>query len=571
MSKKKGHKKRRIIDLHAVAVVVAMILFFVIAAYNAVTKTMPRDGSIVYNELLEMINNGDVAAIGVVAGKDTMTVILKDGREVTAVNPRYDEFRKDMLEKGVHLITQEMSEFDALTAIISLVPTLALCGVFIIYFMRMMNITGRHSFQVLDNGGNVTFDDIAGMENIKDEVETAIETLVSAQKLPSVGARPVRGVLLEGEPGSGKTMIAKAIAGEAKVPFISAAGSDFVEMFIGVGAARIRNLWKIAELNAPCVIFIDEIDALGKNRTSQHEESNRTLNALLQKMDGLGTTSGILVIGETNLASELDPALLRSGRFDKKIHVPGARTREERRGIIDIHLKNKIVDKELDMDRVVSITNSLSGADIENVLNDAVLISLSNDGGGVIKFNFIEKAVLKLRTSGVESNTNYNDDDKKVVAVHEAGHAVVAKLLGRNVNFVSIKGYSSGVGGLTQTDLDSERLFRTKEEYLGDIKMLLGGMVAEEVINGVSTPGCSNDLEKATKLAKKIRFNWGMTDSLVSISGDMLSDDMRKEIDELLREQKDKTIEMVKENKDKIIELTDILIRDEVVYDYSVS
>lgn len=562
-------RRRRVVDYYVVAIVIVMVSLFIVIAYSNITKSMPQDGELTYQEFTELIDNQQIESVIHIVGNDTMVVNLKDGRKLTTINARYEEFRKDLMDKGVKIITQEITRKDALTTVVGMVPTLMLSGIFLVYFVKMMQTASKFSFNMLENGGNITFKDIAGMENIKDEVETAIATLVNADKLPTVGARPIRGLLLDGEPGCGKTLIAKAIAGEAKVPFISCSGSDFVEMFVGVGAARIRGLWKMAELNAPCVIFIDEIDALGKNRGSQHEESNRTLNALLQKMDGLETTSGILVVGATNLVESLDPALTRSGRFDKKIHIPSARTKEEREGIIKIHLRNKKTVDDLDMSKVVSVTNGLSGADIENILNDAVLISLSNNRYGVINFSDIESATLKLRTSGIKTNIKYNDTDKRIVAVHEAGHVIMAQLQGRQVDRVSIQAYSSGVGGFTQYGLNEDNLFKSKKEYKEDIRILLGGLVAEELILKSTTYGCSNDLKVATSLAYQMLFNWGMYNNLVSINIDnqVLPEDMRKELNTLLNNLKCSTREMLESKVDLINELAERLMKEEVIYD----
>lgn len=571
MQEKKKHKdkkrRRKIVDYFSVIVWTMVTITFVVVASQTMIKTIPRDGELSYSEFMSMVDNGEIESVLQTDGEDTLTVYDVDGNTYSVIDAEYDEFRKDLLEKGVTIQTRQLTPRDALSSVIALLPTLLLTAAFLLYLVKTMNVSNKHIFTVLENGGNVTFDDIAGMDNIKEEVETAVETLVSARKLGSVGARPIKGILLNGEPGCGKTMIAKAIAGEAKVPFISCSGSDFVEMFIGVGAARIRSLWKLAEINAPCVVFIDEIDALGRNRKSQHEESNRTLNALLQRMDGLNTTSGILVIGATNMLSEIDPALLRSGRFDKKISISSSRTTEERKKIMEIHLRNKKVSDDFDKDRAAKLFNGMTGADIENVLNDAVLISLSNDRYGVINFSDVERAALKLRTSGVESSSKYTERDKRIVAVHEAGHAIVAKALGRTVDRVSIQAYSSGVGGLTQIDSDNDDIFKTAQQYKEDICILLGGLVAEELMLGSSTFGCASDLHKATELAYNMCFNWGMMGSTITVPFDKLSDKDKSQIDSLLGDRRDFTKQLLIDNKDSLISLVNKLMEAEVVYD----
>lgn len=560
-------RKRKIKDWCNIIVISLMLIFFIVLSMQVILKTLPQDGQLSYQEFMQMIDKGEVDKVVQVQGSDSMIVYTKDGKSLSVINAKYDEYRKDLLEKGVNIVTQEMTASDAISTIVALLPTLIICGSFLVYIARTMRVGGKHVFSVIENGGNITFKDIAGMENVKEEVEIAVETLVSANKLNSVGARPIKGILLDGQPGCGKTLIAKAIAGEAKVPFISCCGSDFVEMFIGVGASRVRSLWKLAELNAPCVVFIDEIDALGKNRSSQHEESNRTLNALLQKMDGLGSQSGILVIGATNMANEIDPALLRSGRFDKKIHIPTARTNTEREGIIKIHLKNKKVDDTFDTKKVAVMTQGLTGADIENVLNDAVLISLANERYGVISLQDVESAVLKVLTQGVLTNDKYTDQDKQIVAVHEAGHAIVAKALGKKVNRVSIQRYTSGIGGLTQVDQDNDNILKSKEEYNKDIQILLGGLVAETIINKTHTAGCSNDLQRATELAYNMLFNWGMEGTLLVLPFDKLSKKDKQRVNDYIGKQKAVVEKIINCNKDSLVDLVNKLILNEVVYD----
>ena len=415
------------------------------------------------------------------------------------------------------------------------------------------------------------------MSETKEEVEFAVSQLVHAKELEKFGARPCKGIILEGPPGTGKTLLAKAIAGEAGVPFISTSGADFIEMFVGLGAARVRALWDLALANAPCVVFIDEIDAVGRRRQSGGDaasvESNQTLNALLQRMDGLGVGSGVFVVAATNRIEDLDPALLRPGRFDKHLYIGPPKSKKDRDEVIKVHMKNKKFSEDFDFDKASKLMFGLTGAQIEQVLNEAALISLKNDKK-LITTEDIDSAVMKLLASGVAIK-HTSESDRDISAVHEAGHAVANLALGRAVSKVSIMPYSSGIGGITVQDTDDieNKRMKTKSELLNDIKVMLAGQEAERLIFGDTSIGCSNDIEKATMLAFNIVNSFAMTeDSIVNISalskigvGIFDNNETVKKINEILLTCRHEVTEILSVNKNAIQKLRDELLQDETV------
>lgn len=518
MSKNKPRKKK-VIKWTNIMLVVGVIILIGTMGYTAFKDTRPAESNLSYTEFMEKLDNGEVKSADIVKDEDSFKVYMVDGTEYQVVNPGNEEFKKELLEKGIDLQVRKRTAENAIASTIVSVPTIVIMFAICIMVFKYMSGTSSTLFKILKNDNIVTFEDVAGMDDIKKEVQFAVDTLKHYKELYKAGARPTKGIILEGPPGTGKTLIAKAIAGEAKVPFISTSGSDFIEMFAGLGASRVRALWELAITNAPCVIFIDEIDAVGRRRQSAGSgaqmESNQTLNALLQKMDGLGGDSGILVVAATNMIEDLDPALLRPGRFDKKIYIGAPRVKKDRDAIIKVHIRNKKLDEELSIDSISKLMFGLTGAEIESSLNEAVIISLQKGRNGVISHSDIDEAVMKLRVSGVIVN-NYTDHDKYVAAVHEAGHAVMSRLIGKKVSKVSIVAYSSGVGGVTVNDSDEEvTQFKTSDDFKDEIKLLMAGMLAERLILGKNSLGCSNDLERATTICKSMVGLWGMTESFI--------------------------------------------------------
>lgn len=521
MKKMKKVRKKRAIKWTNILLVAGIVALLITTFYNAIEQTKPADTTMSYTDFIEKVNDGEVDKISIIDSEETFNVYLTTGEVFSVINPGNDEFKLKLLEMGVNIEVRKSSIESAIIAAILSIPMAIITFAIAIMVFKYMGGINTSLFRVLKNENTITFDAVAGMDDIKEEVSFAVDTLKNYKKLFEAGARPTKGIILEGPPGTGKTLIAKAIAGEAKVPFISTSGSDFIEMFAGLGASRVRALWELASTNAPCVIFIDEIDAVGRRRQAANSgaqmESNQTLNALLQKMDGLDGSSGILVIGATNLIDDLDPALLRPGRFDKKIHIGAPKTKSSREEIINVHLKNKKLASGTSIEDIAKLMFGLTGAEIESALNEAVIISIRHGNSGEITLKDIDEAVMKLRVSGVIVN-NYTEKDKYVAAVHEAGHAVMSVYRGHTVSKVSIVAYSSGVGGVTIRDMDKDLgQFKTKDDFETEILILLSGKVAEELILSKSSIGCSNDLEKATEIAKQMLGSFGM------IAGNIIS------------------------------------------------
>ena len=384
---------------------------------------------------------------------------------------------------------------------------------------RMMNF-GR-SRAKLSRDSKVNFTNVAGLEEEKEELEEVVDFLKNPQKYTSVGARIPKGMLLVGPPGTGKTLLAKAVAGEAGVPFFSISGSDFVEMFVGVGASRVRDLFEEAKKNAPCIIFIDEIDAVARRRGTGmgggHDEREQTLNQLLVEMDGFGVNEGIIVMAATNRVDILDPAILRPGRFDRKVAVgrPDVKGREE---ILKVHSKEKPLSEDVDLHRVAQTTAGFTGADLENLMNEAAIIS-ARDNRRFIRQADIDKAFVKVGIGAEKKSRVISEKDKKITAYHEAGHAILFHVLPDvgPVHTVSIIPTGVGAAGYTMPLPEKDEMFNTKGKMLQNIMVDLGGRIAEEIIFKDVTTGASQDIKQATKMAIAMLTQYGMSDSVGKI------------------------------------------------------
>ena len=379
---------------------------------------------------------------------------------------------------------------------------------------RMMNF-GR-SRAKLSRDSKVNFTNVAGLEEEKEELEEVVDFLKNPQKYTSVGARIPKGMLLVGPPGTGKTLLAKAVAGEAGVPFFSISGSDFVEMFVGVGASRVRDLFEEAKKNAPCIVFIDEIDAVARRRGTGmgggHDEREQTLNQLLVEMDGFGVNEGIIVMAATNRVDILDPAILRPGRFDRKVAVgrPDVKGREE---ILKVHSKEKLLSEDVDLRRVAQTTAGFTGADLENLMNEAAIIS-ARDNRRFIRQADIDKAFVKVGIGAEKKSRVISEKDKKITAYHEAGHAILFHVLPDvgPVHTVSIIPTGVGAAGYTMPLPEKDEMFNTKGKMLQNIMVDLGGRIAEEIIFKDVTTGASQDIKQASKLARAMVTQYGMSD-----------------------------------------------------------
>ena len=411
----------------------------------------------------------------------------------------------------------------------TLVPMLIVLAVGIFLFMminaqnaaggngKMMNF-GKSRARLSMGDKNITFEQVAGLKEEKEELEEIVDFLKDPGKYIKVGARIPKGVLLEGPPGTGKTLLAKAVAGEAGVPFFSISGSDFVEMFVGVGASRVRDLFEEAKKNAPCIVFIDEIDAVARRRGTGmgggHDEREQTLNQLLVEMDGFGVNEGIIVMAATNRVDILDPAILRPGRFDRKVAVgtPDVSGRED---ILKVHSKNKPLAEDVDLKQLAQTTAGFTGADLENLMNEAA-INAAKKGKGFVAEEDVEKAFVKVGIGSEKKSRVVSDKEKRITAYHEAGHAILFHVLPDvgPVYTVSIIPTGAGAAGYTMPLPDKDEMFLTKGQMLQEIMVSLGGRIAEQIIFQDITTGASSDIKKATKVARRMVTRFGMSDNI---------------------------------------------------------
>ena len=488
-----------------------------------------------YSELLVAIENGTVQEIELSSSGEKAYVTLKSSSIEKEVNiPSVDSFMSQISEylvSGNINLTQKSESI--LVTILGLLSPFAIVIVFFLFWILFMNNTqsggnktmsfGKSRARMMGTGekAKITFKDVAGVDEEKEELQEIVEFLKSPKKFTDMGARIPKGVLLVGHPGTGKTLLAKAVAGEAGVPFFIISGSDFVEMFVGVGASRVRDLFEQAKKNAPCIIFIDEIDAVGRQRGAGlgggHDEREQTLNQLLVEMDGFGTNEGVIVLAATNRPDVLDKALLRPGRFDRQIVVPApdVRAREE---ILEVHARKKRLADDVDLKIIAKNTAGFAGADLENVLNEAALLAARRDKHE-IGMQEVEDAMVKVTMGPEKKSRVRSDKENKLTAYHEAGHAVVSKFLPTQDAVHEISIIPRGMaGGYTMYRPDEDKNYMAKSEMEESIISLLGGRVAESLILGDISTGASNDIERATKIARDMVTKYGMSETLGTIT-----------------------------------------------------
>ncbi|MCI9004797.1 MAG: ATP-dependent zinc metalloprotease FtsH [Lachnospiraceae bacterium] len=453
-----------------------------------------------------------------------------------------NQLQEEMREYGfMNFSVREMPEENWL---ISILPTLILFAVlFVFYIMmtnhaaaasgggnKMMNFGKSRARMMTDENKNVTFSQVAGLKEEKEELEELVDFLRAPRKYTKLGARIPKGVLLVGPPGTGKTLLAKAVAGEAGVPFFSISGSDFVEMFVGVGASRVRDLFEDAKKNAPCIVFIDEIDAVARRRGTGmgggHDEREQTLNQLLVEMDGFGVNEGIIVMAATNRVDILDPAIMRPGRFDRKVHVgrPDVGGREE---ILKVHAGNKPLGDDVDLKQVAQTTAGFTGADLENLLNEAAIFAAKEDRGYIVQSD-IRKSFVKVGIGSEKKSRIITDKEKRITAYHEAGHAILFHVLPDVGPVYSVSIIPTGIGaaGYTMPLPEREEMFNTKGRMLQEIIVDLGGRVAEEMIFDDITTGASQDIKQATSVAKAMVTKYGMSENVGLINYDNDDDEV---------------------------------------------
>ncbi len=492
------------------------------------------DNKLSYSDLLMKIEAGEVSEIEIQADGKKALVTLNgvSGQKVTNIPnmQSFMDFAQDELAAGSFKLEEKSQSF-AVT-LLGLLSPFGLLIIFLIFWFLFLNGSAQNGNKTMSFGkskarlvvnndkNKVTFADVAGVDEEKEELQEIVEFLKSPKKFTDMGARIPKGVLLVGHPGTGKTLLAKAVAGEAGVPFFIISGSDFVEMFVGVGASRVRDLFEQAKKSAPCIIFIDEIDAVGRQRGAGlgggHDEREQTLNQLLVEMDGFGSNEGVIVLAATNRPDVLDKALLRPGRFDRQIVVsaPDVKAREQ---ILEVHAKRKRIADDVDLRTIAKNTSGFSGADLENVLNEAALLAARRNQKE-INMQDIEDAMIKV-TMGPEKKTRVRSDkEQKLVAYHEAGHAVVSRFLPTQDAVHQISIVPRGMaGGYTMYRPTEDKSFMSKSEMEETIVSLLGGRVAEALILDDISTGASNDIERASKIAREMVTKYGMSERLGTI------------------------------------------------------
>lgn len=583
----------------------AFLLIFIIGCLIIFKMFNVKVNELSYDEFMKDLNGGKVTELTITPKVRTETYMLEGKLSDYAENesfilylPQSEEFiskitaAKEGTSNFELKINTDAEASSWLAVLVDVVPIVILAGVTIWIFTRQLGGGSKSmdfgkSRAKLVEESRATFKDVAGLTEEKEEVQELIDFLKNPKKFTSMGARIPKGVLLVGPPGTGKTLLARAVAGEAKVPFYYISGSDFVELFVGIGASRVRDMFKQAKMNAPCLIFIDEIDAVGRQRGTGlgggHDEREQTLNQLLTEMDGFGANEGIIIIAATNRPDVLDPALLRPGRFDRQVTVslPDKNARIE---ILKVHAKNKVLAKNITLEYLAKRTPGFSGADLENLLNEAALLAVRRSKKEITMAE-IDEATDRVLMGPAKVTKKYTDKEKKLVAFHEAGHAVMGlKLDGANeVQKITIipRGHA---GGYTMMTPKEESFNYTKNELLESICGLLGGRVAEEVTFGEITTGAHDDFKKATKIARSMVTEYGMSslgpmmleepDGNTFLGRDYtknrnISDIVAHEIDEEMRSIinncYEKTKKIISENKDLLSLIANTLLEEETI------
>ena len=493
----------------------------------------------------EDLQEGNIAAVKINQNREVPTgileIVLKDSTtrelyvsDVNDTQKMLDEYQQDY----------QVRDVPAESWLMNLLPLLLVFGAMFILFIivmnnqaaangggsKMVNFGKSHAKMSTDMDKKVTFDNVAGLKEEKEELEEIVDFLKEPGKYTKLGARIPKGVLLVGPPGTGKTLLAKAIAGEAGVPFFSISGSDFVEMFVGVGASRVRDLFEDAKKNSPCIVFIDEIDAVARRRGTGmgggHDEREQTLNQLLVEMDGFGVNEGIIVMAATNRVDILDPAIMRPGRFDRKVHVgrPDVGGREE---ILKVHVRNKPIGDDVDLKQIAQTTAGFTGADLENLMNEAAIVA-ARDNRGYITQDDIKHSFVKVGIGAEKKSRIISEKEKKITAYHESGHAILFHVLQDvgPVYSVSIIPTGPGAAGYTMPLPEKDEMFRTKGGMLQEIMVDLGGRIAEEMIFDDITTGASQDIKQATEMAKAMVTKYGMSESVGLINYDNDDDEV---------------------------------------------
>ena len=586
---KKPNKKKQDVIFYTIIISLILVLLvgITIAYFIMQDKEKEDTKTLGYTELIEKIEANQVEKIEMTVGSTSIKVkLVGEEEEKKTIIPNTQAFIEWIHEKrdqGIQIELIEKPESMLVTiprGLFSILPTLILV-ILIILIIKMQGLGDNGKVYEPEEGKvKVTFKDVAGLEEEKNELVEIVDFLKRPEKFHEMGAKTPRGILLCGKPGTGKTLIAKAIAGEANVPFISMSGSEFIEMFAGLGASRVRKLFDKARKVSPCIIFIDEIDAIGARRTAAsgaETENNQTLNQLLVEMDGFDTDDTIIVLAATNRPEMLDKALLRPGRFDRQIIIapPDLKGREE---ILKIHAKDKKLAKDLTFHSIAEDTAGFTGAELANILNEAAILATINKHEAIEKED-LEEAVRKV-TVGLEKKSRViSDKDKKLTAYHEAGHAIVSYFLETQTSVKEISIIPRGVaGGYTMYKNDEDKYYVSKTEMEERLVALLGGRAAEKLaLNDIST-GASNDIQVATKIAKEMIMVYGMSDTLgpiwvgvednpyeLELYGEHIGDQIGAEVKKLIDTAYLKAQTILAENRDKLEEIANVLIQKEKI------
>ena len=567
---------------------IIIIVIAVIIGFSLINRNNNKENSkeISYTELITKINENAVEKIEMTVGSTAIKVKLKnEEEEKNAIVPStqaFIELVQEKVQEG-NLIDLKQKKTSIILRIsdtlLSLLPTIMIVALFVVLFkMQGLGDKGK-LYDAESEKTNITFKDVAGLDEEKNELLEIVNFLKEPKKFQEMGAKIPRGILLYGKPGTGKTLIAKAIAGEAKVPFISMSGSEFIEMFAGLGASRVRKLFEKAKKVSPCIVFIDEIDAIGARRTGgsgAESENNQTLNQLLVEMDGFETNETVIVLAATNRPEMLDKALLRPGRFDRQITiaVPDAKGREE---ILKIHSANKPLGEDINLKDIATDTAGFTGAELANVLNEAAIIATTRQHEKIV-MDDLEEAVKKV-TVGLQKNSRViSEKDKKLTAYHEAGHAIVSKYLETQQDVKEVSIIPRGLaGGYTMYKTNEDKYYISKTEMEEKLVALLGGRAAEQIaLNDIST-GASNDIEVATELAKDMVRKYGMSDRVGPINleskeqyelqafGNNIEDIIGVEVKELIDTAYKKAQELILEHMDKLHAVAQKLLEKETI------
>ena len=578
---------RTIINTVLIIGIVLALAFGAYLIYSNNKQNSEDDKKLSYTDLVKEIEAGNVEKIEMTVGSATLKVKLKDEEEekttIISSTQAFTELvqEKALEEKGVTLEIKKPSIISQVPSyIMSVLPTVIMLALFIMIF-KMQGLGDKGEvYDDTERKTKITFDDIAGLDEEKEELKEIVEFLKQPKKFTEMGAKIPKGVLLYGKPGTGKTLIAKAIAGEADVPFISMSGSEFIEMFAGLGASRVRKLFDKARKLSPCIVFIDEIDAIGSRRTSNsgaESENNQTLNQLLVEMDGFSSEETIIVLAATNRPEMLDKALLRPGRFDRQVTIP-APDLAGREAILKIHAKNKKIAEDVSLYSIAEDTAGFTGAELANILNEAAIIATKKEHDAITNSD-LDEAVKKVTVGLEKTSRKISEKDKKLTAYHEAGHAIVSQFLPTQTAVKEVSIIPRGMaGGYTMYKSDEDKYYISKTEMQEKLIALLGGRAAEKLILDDISTGASNDLEVATQIARDMITVYGMSDTIGTISfkdsdgemnyqmfGDDMQDAIGKEVKRLIDTAYSDAQAILKQNVEKLHAIAGELITKEKI------